>query len=102
MTKKKPKPTLTDVLKAAVERSRLTHYRIGRDSGIPESSLLRFMRGETSLRLDRADRLAAYLGLHLVPDPDAAPPEPTPANLARPMLAKRKAKRTRRPRGKAK
>jgi hypothetical protein len=48
-----------------------------------------------SVRLDKADRLAAYLGLHLVPDPDAVPPEPTPENLARPMLAKRKAKRTR-------
>jgi hypothetical protein len=44
-------------------------------------------------RLDRADRLAAYLGLRLVPDPDATPPDPTPENLARPTLAKRRAKR---------
>ena len=48
--------------------------------------------GEVRLRLDAADRLAAYLGLQLTPDPDAKPPEPTPANLARPTLAKRKAK----------
>jgi transcriptional regulator with XRE-family HTH domain len=102
MSKNKPKPTLTDVLKAAIERSGLTHYRIGRDSGIPESSLLRFMRGETSLRLDRADVLARYLGLQLTTDPDAKPPEPTPENLARPMLAKPKAKRTRRPGSKGK
>ena len=49
---------------------------------------------ETSLRLldDKADRLATYLGLRLTPDPDATPPEPTPENLARPMLAKTKAK----------
>jgi transcriptional regulator with XRE-family HTH domain len=96
MGKSKAK-TLTDVLRAAIERSGLTHYRIGRGAGIPESSLLRFMRGETSLRLDKADRLAAYLGFRLVPDPDAAPPEPTPANLARPTLAKRRAKPARRP-----
>ncbi len=43
--------------------------------------------------LDKADRLAAYLGLRLVPDPDATPPEPTPANLTGPMLAKRRTKR---------
>jgi transcriptional regulator with XRE-family HTH domain len=75
------------------KRSGLTLYRIGRGAGIPESSLLRFMRGETSLRLDKADRLAAYLGLRLAPDPDAVPPEPTPENLARPTLAERTQKR---------
>jgi len=91
MSKGRTKLTITDVLKATVEQSGLTLYRIGRGAGVPESSLLRFMRGETSLRLDKADRLAAYLGLHLVPDPDAVPPEPTPGNRARPMLAKRKA-----------
>jgi hypothetical protein len=37
-------------------------------------------------------RLAGQV-LALVPDPDAVPPEPTPANLARPMLAKHKGKR---------
>jgi len=93
MSKSDPKPTLTGALKAAIAQSGLTHYRIGRGAGIPESSLLRFMRGETSLRLDKADRLAAYLGLRLVPDPDAVPPEPTPENLARPMLARRKPRR---------
>jgi hypothetical protein len=46
-----------------------------------------------SIRLDKADRLAAYLGLRLVSDPDAKPPEPTPENLARPTLAKRTRKR---------
>lgn len=93
MSKSKTNPTITDVLKAAIERSGLTLYRIGRGAGIPESSLLRFMRGETSVRLDKADRLAAYFGLRLLLDPDAVPPEPTPENLARPMLAKRRTKR---------
>jgi hypothetical protein len=88
MSKSKPKPTLTDALRAATRQSGLTCYRIARGAGIPESCLLRFLAGETSLRLDRADRLVAYLGLRLTPDPDAVPPEPTPANLARPTLAK--------------
>jgi transcriptional regulator with XRE-family HTH domain len=97
MSKSKPTPTLTESLKAAIEQSGLTRYRIADDTGITGASLCRFMQGETSLRLDKADVLAEYLGLRLVPDPDAVPPEPTPENLARPTLAKRKAKRTRRP-----
>jgi hypothetical protein len=66
MSKKKPKPTMTDVLKAAIEGSGLTRYRIAKDTGIDEAALMRFVRGETSLRLDRADVLAEYLGLELV------------------------------------
>jgi hypothetical protein len=88
-----PKPTITDVLKAAIARGGLTCYRIAKDTGIDESVLLRFLRGETTLRLPKVDVLAAYLGLRLTPDPDAEPPQPTPENLARPMLAKRKARR---------
>ena len=88
---------MTDVLRAAIERSGLTVYRIAKATEIDSANLGRFVRGELSVRLDKADRLAAYLGLRLVPDPDAKPPEPTPENLARPMLARRKAKRTRRP-----
>jgi hypothetical protein len=41
----------------------------------------------------KGQRLAECLGLRLVPDPDAVPPSPTPENLARPMLAKRKGQR---------
>jgi len=93
----KTRPTITEVLRAAIERSGLTGYRIAKGAGVPEPTLRRFARGDMSIRLDKADRLAAYLGLRLTPDPDAKPPEPTPENLARPMLAKRKAKRTRRP-----
>lgn len=93
MSKSKPQPTLTDAIRAAIERSGVTRYRIAKETGIPEGNLGRFLRGEMSIRLDKADRLAAYLGLRLVPDPDAVPPEPTPENLARPMLAKRTRKR---------
>ncbi len=92
MSKSKAKPTLTDVLRAAIQRSGLTAYRISKATEIDEATLGRFARGEMSIRLDKADALAAYLGLYLVPDPDAVPPDPTPANLARPTLAKRKVK----------
>lgn len=93
MQKGNPKPTMTEVLQAAIENSGLTRYRIAADTGIEETSLLRFMAGETSLRLDKADVLARYLGLQLVADPDAEPPRPTPENLARPMLTAKKRQR---------
>jgi len=83
---------MTDVLKAAIAESGVSRYRIAKDTGILQTSLSRFMAGQTSLRLDKADVLAEYLGLRLTPDPDAKPPELTPENLARPTLAKRKAK----------
>ena len=66
MSKSKKQPTMTDVLKTAIEESGVSRYRIAQDTGILETSLSRFMRGETSLRLDKADVLAAYLGLELV------------------------------------
>jgi hypothetical protein len=93
MSKSKTWPTMSNVLKAEIRRSGLTYYRISKGTGIDETNLGRFARGELSIRLDKADRLAAYLGLRLAPDPDAVPPEPTPENLARPALAKRKTKR---------
>ncbi len=91
MSKSKPQPTLTDVLRAAIRRSGLTYYRISKATEIDEATLGRFARGAASVRLDKAVRLASYFGLRLVADPDAKPPEPTPDNLARPTLAKRKA-----------
>lgn len=65
--KTKPPAPLTDVLRAAVAGSGLTQYRIAKDTGIVPTSLMRFLRGETSLRLDKADALAAYLELELAP-----------------------------------
>lgn len=56
---------MTDVLKQAIRESGLTYYRIAKDTGMVGTSLLRFMAGQTSLRLDKADVLAEYLGLQL-------------------------------------
>jgi transcriptional regulator with XRE-family HTH domain len=67
MSKSKSKSTMTEVLKAAIERSGVSQYRIAEDTGVLATSLGRFMRGETSLRLDKADVLAQYLGLELKP-----------------------------------
>jgi transcriptional regulator with XRE-family HTH domain len=66
MSKQRQEGPLTEGLRAAIEASGLTRYRIAKETGVPETSLMRFMRGETSLRLDKADALAKYLGLELV------------------------------------
>ena len=57
---------MTDVLRKAITESGLTLYRIAKDTGVMKTSLMRFMAGETSLHLSKADVLAAYLGLELV------------------------------------
>jgi transcriptional regulator with XRE-family HTH domain len=89
----KTQQTMAAVLKTTMERSGLTRRRIAKDTGIDKAVLSRFFRASVFPHLHAADRLAAYLGLQLVPNPDAKPPEPTPASLARPTLARGKARR---------
>ncbi len=80
--------TLSDALRAAIEQSGISRYRIARDTGLEQAALCRFVSNKRFLRLDNADKLAEYFGLRLTPDPDTVPPE----NSARPILAKRKVK----------
>ena len=86
MSNNNQQPTVTETLRDAIRRSGLTQYRIAKATEVDPSGLAKFLRGEIVLRGDRIDRLCGYLGLKLVPDPDAEPPTPTPANLARPKL----------------
>ena len=59
---------MTDVLRAAIRESGLSAYRIAKDTGLVVTSIIRFANGETSLRLDKADVLAKYFRLELVPE----------------------------------
>jgi plasmid maintenance system antidote protein VapI len=61
------KHTMTAMLKKAISESGMAHIAIERATGVKRASIMRFMRGETSLRLDLADRLAAYFGLEVRP-----------------------------------
>jgi transcriptional regulator with XRE-family HTH domain len=65
-SKSKPKAPLSDVLKVEMLKSGLTRYEIAKRTGVPPTSLMRFLRGETSLRLDKADAIAECFGLQLV------------------------------------
>jgi hypothetical protein len=56
---------ITDVLRDAITRSGTAYRELERVSGVKRQSLMKFARGEQTLRLDMADKLAAYFGLAL-------------------------------------
>jgi plasmid maintenance system antidote protein VapI len=59
---------MTDTLRRAILDSGLPLLRIAQDTGVQRASISRFIRGERSLRLDLADKLAAYFELRLRPE----------------------------------
>ncbi len=65
---RKKKQTVTEQLRNTIEKSGLTHYRIGKMSGVPPNVLDRFISCERRcLRSDTVDRLCEALGLELKP-----------------------------------
>jgi|CXWL01.1.fsa_nt_gi transcriptional regulator with XRE-family HTH domain len=82
MSKYKP-TTITEVLRKAVRESGLSLYRISKDTGVVHASLLRFMSGERSLRLDIADQLLRYLGIAGLPTGTEAPTVDAPLKAYR-------------------
>jgi plasmid maintenance system antidote protein VapI len=58
---------LTEALKQAIVESGMAHIALERATGVKRQCIMRFLRGERSLRLDIADRLAVYFGLELRP-----------------------------------
>ena len=57
--------SLTGVLRQAIETSGLSHNALAKGSGVDRASIIRFARGDQSIRLDKADKLAEYFGLEL-------------------------------------
>jgi len=63
---KKKRESMTDQLRNAVRDSGLSINHIAIGAGIPQPVLQRFISGEReNIRLDTADRLAAYFGMRL-------------------------------------
>ena len=58
---------ITDVLKQAIEDSGLPFIELERQTGVLRQSLMKFARGETTIHLDSADKLAEFFGLELEP-----------------------------------
>ena len=65
MKKSKTKAPLTDPLRKAIVDSGLPLLTLANETGVARASLIRFVRGETSLHLDVADKVAEYFGLEL-------------------------------------
>ncbi len=65
---KRPKESITQVLRRAIVKSGMAHIALERETGVQRASIMRFVRGEQSLRLDMADRLADFFGLELRPN----------------------------------
>lgn len=56
---------IDEVLKQAIIDSGLSHQRIEKETGIARMSIGRFLKGERSLRLDKAAILCEYLGIEV-------------------------------------
>lgn len=68
MSKREKKlTTMTKALRRAIAESGMSFNALERETGVLRQSLMKFARGEQSLRLDIADHLAAYFGLELQP-----------------------------------
>jgi transcriptional regulator with XRE-family HTH domain len=59
--------SVTATLRAALERCGQSRYAVSKATGIPQSTLSRFVAGRKPLRGENIDRLAHYLGLVLTP-----------------------------------
>lgn len=53
---------MTELLRAALAEAE-SFAAVERGSGVKRQSLMKFARGEQSLRLDMADKLAVYFGI---------------------------------------
>jgi plasmid maintenance system antidote protein VapI len=69
-TEYRPTP-ISDLLRRTIAKaveSRRTNYKaLERETGVVRASIMRFVTGRRFLRLDMADRLAAYFDLELRP-----------------------------------
>ena len=64
--RRRKRESITSALRRAINESDLSFQQIERDTGVLRQSLMKFARGEQSLRLDIADTLAEYFGLEIV------------------------------------
>ncbi len=63
MSIRRPPDTLTDVLRRTIIGSGISYKSLSRETGVARASIQRFVDGRQSIRLDMADRLAAYFRL---------------------------------------
>lgn len=60
---------ISDQLRAAILNAEVSRYRIAKATGVSESILSRFVRGEANLSMAYMDLVCEHLGLRLVAEP---------------------------------
>ncbi len=86
MAKRKKSLTATEALLQAISESGLAFIELERRSGVKRQSIMRFVAGEQSLRLDCADKLMVALGIRVEVGPMPAasvPRKPRPQSKTR-------------------
>ena len=59
------KAPISDLLRQTIAESGISYNALQKGTGVTRASIMRFVRGDQSLRLDMADRLAAFFDLEL-------------------------------------
>lgn len=58
---------ITDLLRQAIQDSEIPFLRLQNETGVLRQSLMKFARGESTIHLEAADKLASYFKLELGP-----------------------------------
>jgi plasmid maintenance system antidote protein VapI len=65
MNERRPQAPISDLLRRTIAESGVSYNALQRETGVTRASIMRFVEGRQSLRLDMADRLADLFGLAL-------------------------------------
>lgn len=65
MNERQQHSPISALLRETIRESGVSFSTLERETGVARASIMRFVRGDQFLRLDMADRLAAYFGLSL-------------------------------------
>ncbi len=58
---------ITDLLRQSIQESGIPFLTLEQKTGVLRQSLMKFARGESTIHLDAADKLAEFFGLELGP-----------------------------------
>ncbi len=64
----KARKLISEQLRASINASGLSRYRICKAIGLPQSTMSHFMAGHCGLSLATVDRLGKFLGLRVIVD----------------------------------
>jgi hypothetical protein len=81
--------TVSEQLESQIRLYPETVYRLSKETGIPQPTLLRFLSGERGLAMGSIDKLADFFGLELQPKAAKGNPAKAPSNPAKGTKGKR-------------